>query len=441
MKLAPSYIRQTSNGVKNRVVAGLDIGTSAIKVLVVLKKSNSHDFEVLGKFSLPNSGMRRGVVIRPEEVSQRIRSVLTQVRDQTSQKIDEALVNISGSHVFLTSSQGSVVVSRADQNISQEDIERVIQSAKTFSLPPNREIIDFFPKQFIIDGEAGIKEPLGLKGVRLETEILALGVFSPYFKNLTKSVLGAGLKIADFVCNPISSAKSCLTLQQKELGVALLDIGAGVTDLAVYEEGDLKHLAVLPVGSEHITNDIAIGLRTDTAVAEKIKKEFGCCLGRNNKKISFPLNGDSLSLVRVPVREKRKSFQSGKKEKKLSADTLVFSSKFLNKIIEARVSEIFSLAQREIKKSSSGILPAGIVITGGGAKLPNIVELAKKELKLPARTGIPILAIGKQEEDPTFSVVWGLVLSAMDECPVEGFWDFGKGMANKIKKAFKVFIP
>lgn len=410
---------------KNYIITGLDVGTNFIKTLTVLKRSNSEELEVLSKVQLPNSGMRRGVIVKVGKVSQNINKVIKQAQSESRQKIKEVYANIGGSHIFLTSSRGSVVISRADHNISQEDIERVVQAAKTFSLPPNKEIIDFFPKQFMVDGEVGIKEPLEMKGIRLETEVLAIGAFSPYFKNLTEACLNAGVQIADVVCNPIASAEACLAPQQKELGVVLLDIGAGTTDLAIYEEGDLVHLGVIPVGSSHITNDIAIGLRTDTKIAEEIKKEFGRCFRDSAKK-------------------------NKRKEKiELPSATLTFSSKLLTNIIEARVSEIFDLTQKEIKKVSSGILPAGVVITGGGASLPGIVDLAKKELKLPCRIGIPILKQADLREnitedsgeEPSFSTAWGLVLSGVGEVSERAFPTMRKGLVNKIKKIFRVFIP
>ena len=433
---------------RNHIITGLDIGTSSIKALAVSKKSNSEELEILSKIEKSNSGMRKGVVIKPEEVSQNIGSVLNQIRTESGKKIEEVYVNVGGSHIFSTLSRGSVVVSRADQKISQEDIERVIQAAKTFSLPPNKEIIDFFPRSFIVDEEFRVKEPLGMQGIRMEAEILAIGVFSPYFKNLTKAVLNSGAQIADIICNSVSSAKSCLTPQQKELGVVLLDIGAGTTDISIYEEGDLVHLGVIPIGSSHVTNDIAIGLRTDTAVAERIKKEFGNCfkdsVKKNKKKEKIEISSASLACSGLAPFEKRRDL-----------DGLVFSSKFLTKIIEARVCEIFDLVRKEIKKSSFGILPAGIVITGGGVKLPGIVDLAKRELKLPCRIGFPVFQQSflenegslkedfeeNSEKDPSFSTAWGLVLSGIEESSEKGFPGPGRGIANKIKRVFKVFIP
>jgi len=420
---------------RSKIITALDIGTTFIKSLTVLEKPDSQSFEILSRIKIPNFGMRKGVVAKPEEVSQKIVSVLEEAEKETGHRIKDVYVNIGGSHLFLASSKGSVVISRVDRSISQEDIDRSVDTAKVLSLPPNKEVIYFFPKQFIVDGVEGIKEPLGMKGIRLETEILSVCAFSPYFKNLTEACLDADVQISDVICNPIASANACLTPRQKELGAVLLDIGGGTTDFAVYEEGDLIHLGVIPIGSEHVTNDIAIGLRTDTKIAEEIKKEFGRC---NPSRINKPKEGSS-----------KKSRKRGKIEVPLAS--LSFSEKFLTKIIEARVSEIFNLVQKEIKKVSSGILPAGVIITGGSAKLPNIVDLAKKELKLPCRIGLPIVKqgeieesefLGENEKDPSFSTAWGLILSGMSDDESEGrFSLLEKGIMGRIKKIIKTFIP
>lgn len=401
---------------KAYTITGLDIGSSKIKMLIVQKKAQTAELEVLAQVSENSSGVRRGVVVNPEEVSKKIHSVLAQAEDKISQKIDSVLVNIGGSHISSNSSHGVVAVSRADQKISQEDIERVLQAAQVFSLPLNKEIIDIFPKEFIVDGQGQIKDPFGMAGVRLEVEILAICAFSPYLKNLTEAVLSAGLKVDDndIILTPLASAKSVLTPRQKELGVALLDIGAGTTNLAVFEEGDLIHTAIFPIGSDHITNDIAIGLKTDIDIAERIKLEFGSCLSDKNRR--------QIKIERT-------------------AEPLVFSKKFLVKITQARVSEIFDQVQKELKEiSRAKLLPAGIVLTGGGAKLPKIVGLAKKELKLPCRIGIPQGFIGL-EEDPSLSTVCGLVLEGADSKEEKEFPSFLKGATQKLKRIFRVFIP
>lgn len=405
---------------KTNLITGLDIGTSNIKILVAEKKNGESNLEVIFQAQEPSFGVRKGVVIDVERVSRIIQILLEKVRTETGQKIDSVYINISGSHIFSTSSRGTIAISRADRKVSEEDVQRVLQAAQTFSLPSNKEILDVFPKEFIVDGEKGIKEAVGMEGVRLETEVLVLGGFSPYKKNLMQAVLDADIQILDIVPSPLASSTAVLSQRQKELGVALLDIGAGTSELAVFEEGDLLHLAIFPIGSANITNDIAIGLKTDIDIAEEIKIKSGTCI-----------------------------FKGSDKKEKIEAEgeePLIFSPKMLTKIIEARVSEIFGEAAKELKKiSKQGLLPAGMVLTGGGAKLPKIAELAKKELKLPCRIGKSIGFLGL-EDDPSFSTVCGLVLRAVE---IEdsswrassSFSLIGGRIGNKIRRLFKVFIP
>ncbi|MBI2450124.1 MAG: cell division protein FtsA [Candidatus Nealsonbacteria bacterium] len=406
---------------KNRIICGLDIGTSEIKVLAAVKTDN-RNLEVLGQARYPSFGLRRGTVVKPEEVSKRISEAMAQLSQELGQKIEDVYINIGGSHIFATPSSGSIVVSRADQRISEEDKNRVIQTAQTFSLPSNKEILNIFPREFIVDDQGKIKDPLNMQGLRLEVKILALCAFSPFLKNLTAAVLEAGFQISDIIPSAIAAARAVLTPQQKELGVCLLDIGAGTTDMALYEEGDLAHLAVFPVGSELITHDIAIGLKTDIETAEKIKKEFGSCVLKG---------GDKKEKIIPPQHPG-------------NGEPLVFNHKMLVKIIEARVSEIFSLALQELKRvSPKSILPAGIVLTGGGAMLPKIVEFAKKETKLPCRIGLPE-GIAGLSGDPSISAAVGLILEGSDlEMDAGGIIIpvLNSGFAEKIKKAFKFFIP
>jgi cell division protein FtsA len=404
---------------KPSIITGLDVGTSEIKILVAEKKPKESELEVVSLIKEPAIGVRKGVVIGTEEVSDILTDSFEKIRHDNGLKINSVFLNVNGSHIFSASSHGTVAVSRADQKISEEDIERVFQAAQTFSLPSNKEIFDVFPKEFIVDGQGGIKEVLGLKGVRLEADVLALGGFSPYLKNLTEAILNSNLQILDRIPSPIASARAVLTTRQKELGVALIDIGAGTTGLVVFEEGDLIHLIILPIGSANITNDIAIGLKTDIDIAERIKIEYGSCSLRGNNK----------------------KFISRKKEKiEIGEDSpLVFSQKQLTNIIEPRVSEIFSQIYKELKKiGKEKLLPAGVVLTGGGAKLPKIAELVKKELKLPVKIGKPRGISGL--DDSSLAVCGGLVLLGRDTEGGETF-EFGEGMGTRIKKIFKIFIP
>lgn len=400
---------------KTHLLAGLDIGNHLIKILLVLKKSFPSELEFISLVEEPSAGVRRGVVIDVEGVSEIIKSLLSKLKEETRKTIDSVCVNVDGCHLFSTPSHGIVSVSRADQKISQEDIQRVFQAAQTFSLPSNREIFDVFPREFIIDGERGIKEPLGLQGVRLETEILALGGFSPYLKNLSQAVLESDLEILDLVPSPMAAARSVLTPRQKELGVAVLDIGAGTSGLSVFEEKDLIHLAIIPIGSGNITNDIAIGLKCDINIAERIKIEFGT--------------------GRPEITKKREKIEIGEGE------TLIFSQKQLVQIIEDRVSEIFQETNKELKKiGKEKLLPAGIVLTGGGAKLSKILEIAKKKMGLPVRLGKP-KGIEGLEEDPSLATICGLVLVGADLEVEKRAVSLGREIGSKIKKIFKIFIP
>jgi len=398
---------------KSSVICGLDVGTQNIKILTVSKEKEG--LTALGCQEVPSFGVRRGVVINPNGLSQLLRENFFKI-NQEIKKINSLYLNISGAHLFSMPSHGTVAVSRADQRISEEDVNRVLAAAQTFSLPSNKEIFDVIPKEFVVDGEKGVKEPVGLKGVRLEAEVLALGGFSPYLKNLTEAVLDSGMQILDRIPSAVASGRACLTEKQKELGVAILDIGAGTSDLAVFEEGELVHLAVLPIGSANITNDIAIGLKTDIDIAERIKIEFGSC---------FLRGGSKKEKIKLEDRE-----------------TLIFSQKELANIVGARISEIFREINKELKKiSRDKFLPAGIVLTGGGAKLSGIAELAKKEFRLPTKLGKP-KGIADLENDPSLSVVCGLILLGQDLEEDSGKSSFSAGgIGSKLKRIFKIFIP
>jgi len=377
---------------KHRNIIGLDIGTHSIKLLSAYKKPNEDGFEVLGQVQNFSLGVRKGVVIDPQKVGETISSLVLNAEKDTGHKIKSVYANLGGSHLSCISSKGIISVSRADRKISEEDVDRAIQAGRTFLLPSNKEIIDIFPREFIVDGERGIKQPSGLEGVRLEADVLALCCFSPYLKNSTQAVLSSGIQLNDFMPSSLASAKAVLTPREKELGVAILDIGAGTTDMAVFEEGEVIDVAVFPIGSENITNDIAVCLPTDVDIAERIKLEFGTCEPQGSKKTKVS-------------------------DRKITIDgeePLVFSQKKLNEIIEARVCEIFGLANKELKRiSKNGLLPGGIVLVGGGSKLPGIKALAKRELKLPCRIGIPE-SFFSLDNDPANATLCGLVMHGFD---------------------------
>jgi len=398
---------------KTSIITGLDIGTSKIKVLLV-SQSKDGKLELVLKEEENSEGVRRGIIIDPERVSNILEGLFPKISEEVGQKVNSVYVNLGGSHIFCTPSHGLVSVSRADQKISEEDINRVLKETEAINLSSNKEIFDVLPKEFIVDGERGIKEPLGLQGVRLEADVLALGGFSPYLQNTKKAVLDADLEILDMVPNPLAAAGAVLTAKQKELGVALLDIGAGTTGFAVFEEGNLLHLAVLPVGSNNITNDIVIGLKIDAEIAERIKIEYGASI----------LKGKNVH-QKIDIGEET---------------PLIFSQKFLIKIISDRILEIFEEANKELKKiGRERKLVGGIVLTGGGAKLAKIAELARDKFHLPSRLGRPIFSISGLDDDLGLATVCGLVLGGAD---FEGKTSESKGgLVSKIKKIFKIFIP
>jgi len=404
------------------IINALDIGSGAIKLLSVAKKPGENYFEIISQIQEPSLGIRKGVVIDVQGVAEIISSLVKKAEGDSGRKIGSVYANIGGGHISCTSSRGLVSVSRADQKISEEDIERVLQAAQAISLSSNKEIIDVFPKEFIVDGETGVKEAVGMAGVRLEAETLVLCGFSPYLKNCSQTILNSGLQISDLIPNSLASARAVLTSREKELGVCVLDIGAGTTSMTVFEEGSLIHTAIFPVGSGHITSDIAICLKTDIDTAEKVKLEFGSC--------------------RSVYQNSQKSKKSEKKIKIEGEEPLVFSKKELSDIIEARVSEIFSLVDKELKKiSRQRLLPAGLVLTGGGARLPGIKDLAKKELRLPCRIGVSRIFAGFQA-DPSLSTLCGLILEGSEMEEEQGnFSDFWKGIKGKLKKIFRIFIP
>lgn len=385
--------------VKGQTICGLDIGTNTVKVLLALKRPENKELEIIGQAEAPNSGMRKGVVIKSHEVSQNIRQALDFCREGREKKRTSAVINIGGSHLAFLPSRGLASVSRADQKISEADVERALQASRTISLPANQEILDVFPQEFIIDGQAGIKEAEGLRGIRLEAKTLCLTVFSPYLKNLSEAVLAADVEVESLLPSILASSQAVLDPKEKELGVAVVEIGAGTTGLAVFEEGSLIHAVIFPLGSNNITNDIAIVLKVDIEDAEKIKKEF-----------------PGFGLRKIGLRT-------------------------LTRVVEARTKEIFGEVNKELKRINKNKLPGGIVLTGGGVKIAKIVDLAKKEMKLPVRLGRP-RGFSPDLDDPAWATVAGLVLEGAKIFEDEENLSFSeKSVFKKIKGIFKIFLP
>jgi cell division protein FtsA len=416
---------------KTKVLTGLDIGTDTIKILGIKTDSES-GWEVLFFESIDSFGVLKGRIKDASEVGKRISELIERVERKHNCRIENLFVNINGTKLQLVPSHALISVGRADQKVSKEDKERIFDEVKMINLQSNNKtILDVFPREWILDGEREITEPIGMQGMRLELDALLLSAFISDTDAIIDAVAGAEFEIGEenIVPGPVADANAVLTPSQKELGVALVNIGAGTSSVLIYEEGKLLNLAVFPVGSGNITNDIAIGFKTEIEIAEKIKKQYGSCSSKDGKKtIEFNLSSD----------EDDEEMEIDFKKKKKNKNVLNFSQKELEKIIEARVSEIFELADKEIKKvSRQGLLPGGIVLTGGGVKLPGMVELAKKEFKLPCRIGYCKEFKGL-EKDSSLTTVCGLILSKVEK---ENHLSKASGVGKGIKKFFENFIP
>ncbi len=412
---------------KGNITTGLDIGTSNTRVVVASYKEGEEKPKIIGVGEAPSSGMRKGVVVDIDEVTESIKKAVEQASLSSGFPIDHIYLSIGGNHISVRENKGLVAVSRADQEVSEEDISRVIDSASAISLPPNREIIHVIPKTFKLDNEEDIQDPLGMTGARLEVDTIIIDGLAPHIKNLTKCVSGLGIKIDGLALNVLAASQSVLSKRQKELGVLVLDLGGGTASMVVYEEGKLLHAHILPVGSSHITNDIAIGLRTTIDLAERVKLQYGVALPSEIKK------KETINLSELDENEE------GEIDRREVA-----------KIIEARVCEIFDLVNRELKKiGKQKLLPAGVILVGGGSLLPNIVDLAKQELGLPAEIGIPSEVEGIMEgiDDPAFATATGLVLwglkmrKGINQKSILSEISSASTTINKIKGWFRAFLP
>lgn len=353
---------------KDRFITGLDIGTSYVRVATGQFNPQDGNFYIVGCGEVASAGISKGIIVSIEDAVSSVTKCLEQAERMTGSPIEKVFVGISGAHIITQESKGVITVSRANGEIREDDVDRAIQAAQTVATPPNYEILHVIPKSFTIDNQTGIKDPVGMTGIRLEVSTQIILGLSSQIKNLTKSVYRTGVEIDDLVLSILANAESVLTKRQKELGVALVNIGESSTAVAVFEDGDLLNTFFVPLGANHITSDIAIGLRTSLDVAESIKLESGQAVSETvNKKEEINL-GD---------------FSDNESER--------VSLKYISEIIEARVEEIFDMIDKElIKLDRSGLLPAGVVLTGGGAELPGIVEVAKKRFRLPASLGHPL---------------------------------------------------
>lgn len=376
-------------GKKQPIVVGLDIGTS--KVCAAVGEMTDRGVEIIGIGSHPSQGLRKGVVVNIESTVNSIKKAIEEAELMAGCEIHTVMTGLSGNHVKGFNSHGIVAVKHRE--VCQRDLDRVMDAAKAVALPTDREVLQVLPQDYIIDDQDGIKEPLGMSGVRLEAKVHIVTSASTSAQNIVKCCNRAGLSVAEIVLMPLASAEAVLRVEERELGVALVDIGSGTTDIAVVHDGAVRHSVVLGIGGSHLTNDIAAGLRTPTADAERIKRRYGLA------RASMASGGERVEVPSV----------AGK-----SAGTV--SRQILCEIIEARMEEIFLLVQREIAKSGhESSLASGLVMTGGAMLLPGAVEMAEQILTMPVRLGTPTHIAGLLDviSTPIYAAGVGLVLYGM----------------------------
>lgn len=419
---------------KEEIIAGLDIGSTAVRLAVGQMKNEGGDekFKVIGAVSVKSQGINKGSVKSIEDVTSAISECLDKAERLIGIPVESVWVSINSPHIKCEKSRGVVAVGRSDGEISHDDIERALEAARALSVPPNYEILHVIPVKFTVDNQEDIKDPIGMSGVRLEVETLIIQGLTSQIKNLTRAIFRTGLDIEDLVLSPLAAAEAVISTKQKELGSALVNIGASTTSLAVFEEGELLHTAIIPIGSEHITADVAIGLRCPINLADRIKIMYG-----NSRPEKFNKK-DKIDISDLA------------KEENAEDELQEISQKYLAEIIEARVEEIFEKIDDEFKKiERSGMLPGGAVLIGGGTKLDGIVDTAKKQLRLPVSLGTndKIEAIIDKVNDTEFLnalglLAWGLESSEERTRTIKfpGGKLIGKS-TEKIKKMFKSLIP
>ncbi len=402
----------------DQIVVGLEIGSG--KVCTVVGELGEDDqIEIIGIGTSPSLGIRKGIIIDLEQAIQSAKESIESAERMAGTRINSAFVSISGNHITSVNSKGVIAISGESPEITENDIEKVIEAAKAGIVSSEKEVIHILSREFIVDGQSGISDPLGMSGARLECKVHIVTGSITAVQNLIKCVEGAGLDIEEIIFGTLASSNAVLSNAEKDLGVLLIDIGAGTTEIAIFTEGELAHSAVLPVGGIQITNDLAVGLRTSIEEAEKIKINYGSAIISSvspEKLVEIPsINGKNNSNV---------------------------SQKYLVEIIEPRVSEIFSLVGMEVRKSGCyNMIPGGIVITGGSSLLPGISEVAEQVLNLPSRLGRPHYEgeLADMINDPSYSEAIGLLSFATEKYAIRRSFQSTK-RKTKVKNIFTKII-
>jgi len=380
---------------KNNYIVGLDIGTKKTAAIIG-EITEDKKIEIIGIGTTDSRGLRKGVVVNLEGTVSAIKKAQEEAELMAGVEIDSAFVGISGAHIKSFNSRGVVAVSGKNKEITPEDIERVIDQSKAVSIPPDREIIHIIPQEFVVDEQDGIKDPLGMSGIKLEVNVHIVTSATTSVQNLKTCIERAGIEIERIVLNQIAASSSTLTHDEMELGVGMIDMGGGTTEVAIFERGSLWYTSIIPIGGDNFTNDIAVGLRTPIPEAERIKKKFGC--------VSSPPM-DEEDTIEVP------SVGRGKKPR-------ILSRQLLADIIQPRAEEIFRLVDNDIKRMGyEKSLNSGIVLTGGTALLEGLEEVAEEIFDLPVRRGDPsgIGGLAERVNTPDYAASVGLILFGYDQ--------------------------
>jgi cell division protein FtsA len=434
-----------------KIITGIDVGSSKIAVVIAQVAQEEDKISVVGASCFPSQGVRKGQVVNIDEATQSIISGVEAAERMAGYSVSKTLVAIGGAHLASQNSKGVVAVAEPEGEINEEDVKRVIEAARAVSLPSSREIIHCLPRYFTVDSQEGIKDPVGMTGVRLEVETHIITGSSTSIRNVVKCISEIGANIEAVVFNGVAAAEAVLTETEKELGVVLVDIGGGTTDIVIFVEGSPAYATVLPVGAKNVTNDLAIGLRLSLENAEKLK---------------LALSQEPKKPVEPEVKKEKDEEEEEKEEKKdeidLSAIGIEEERKTISRktlvegIIKPRLNEIFTLVGIELKKSGfAGMTPSGIVITGGGAQTIGITEACKRTLAMPVRIGQPTGVSGLIDDigSPAFAVVTGLILYGskaggfgMAKSSLPAFGKIAhripvKGLAIKAIDLIKSFLP
>ncbi len=396
-----------------KIYAGLDIGTTKISCIIA-DQSASGELRIVGVGNAPSEGLRRGAVVDLEKTVASITRAVEEAERMAGVQAKGVHAGIAGDHIRSLNSRGVVAVSRKDNEIHAADVARVIEAAKAIAIPTDREIIHVIPQEFIVDDQDGIKDPVGMSGVRLEAEVHIITGAVTSARNICRAIQRAGLKVYDLTLEPLASAAAVLDDDEKDLGVVLLDLGGGTTDVAVFHEGAVRHTSIIPFGGANVTSDIAIGLRTPIDKAEAIKILHGSAL-------AAMVHGDEMVSV---------SGVGGRGDKEISRHVLA-------SMIEPRMEEIFALANKEVRKNHfAPLIGGGVVLTGGTSLLPGAVELAEQVFEMPVRLGLPrgLGGLSANVCDPRYSTGVGLVLHAARS--QEGTVDFVEIGASKTRARF-----